>query len=122
MTTGNKDAYQMKVNMLNSSSNNNNNNNVHHQQIINCNTSKVQLSPRSIGKLHQNLHSQQAYGRKSPLVATTGMNIASIKDSRVVASTGVAVQAVALNGSLDNCTSINNRFNGLNSGGLQTSN
>ena len=27
------------------------------------------LSPNSINKLHQNLHSQQSYGRKSPLVA-----------------------------------------------------
>ena len=37
-------------------------------KIMSSNGQKV-LSPRSIGKLHQNLNSQQAYGRKSPLVA-----------------------------------------------------
>lgn len=95
----------MKV-MLNASSN-------HAQQVIGCNTSKVNLSPRSIGKLHQNLHSQQAYGRKSPLVATAGVNLASIKDSKVITSTGKAVQA-ACKGGLENNPS--NRFQSLHSG------
>ena len=43
----------------------------------------AKLSPNSIGKLHQNLHSQQAYGRKSPLVAKNLIKMAKVPSTNL---------------------------------------